>query len=189
MNTKEQVINQLIETNGYESYLEIGYRDGGSFHKINCFEKYAVDPEPLNSVEGLFVLTSDAFFKQNDKKFDLIFLDGLHESKQVRKDLVNASKFLSQKGAIVMHDLIPKNELMQRVPREVREWTGDCWRTWVGFRKKYPDMESLCFDFDYGVGVIFPDGKKIIGNFNEKDLSFEDYLLDIHDLANIKDGF
>ena len=39
-------------------------------------------------------ITSDDFFKQNKKKYDCIFIDGLHTYKQVKNDILNSIKFM-----------------------------------------------------------------------------------------------
>ena len=42
------------------------------------------------------------------QKFDIIFIDGLHEYDQVKKDIVNSLKFIDEKGFILIHDLLPE---------------------------------------------------------------------------------
>ena len=47
-------------------------------------------------------------FLKNTKKFDVIFIDGLHEYYQIRKDVINSLKYLDKNGYIVIHDLFPE---------------------------------------------------------------------------------
>ena len=47
-------------------------------------------------------------FLKNHSYFDIIFLDGLHNYEQTIKDINNALKFLNEKGAIIVHDCLPK---------------------------------------------------------------------------------
>lgn len=169
--TKEQIINSLIKDSGYSSYLEIGYGDGHCFKQINCDDKVSVDPA---SSGASFKGTSDEFFGQNDRKWDVIFIDGLHEAAQVRKDIVNAAKCLTDHGAIILHDIAPETEAMQVVPRQQREWTGDVWRAWDGFRKKYPDVRTEEHPVKYGLGVIFPEGKKVKAHFEDMETAWHE---------------
>src|SRR5690606_3611886 len=174
MNTKEQIINKLIEENGYTRYLEIGYQYGDCYNKISCEHKKACDPEV--EADGVHKMTSDQFFKQNEAIFDIVFIDGLHHADQVRKDIINASKWLSTNGAIVLHDLIPPTKEAQIVPRQTKHWTGDVWRAMVGFRKKYPEVVAYTHNFDYGVGVIFPAGKVFTRRFVDETTTYEDFV-------------
>ena len=48
--------------------------------------------------------TSDIFFKNNQKSFDIIYIDGLHKYYQVKKDLKNALKCLNEDGIIICDD-------------------------------------------------------------------------------------
>ena len=159
--TRDVIINNEIAKNNYKTYLEIGVMSGTNLRKIRNVKKTAVDPDP-KSKGTTHVMTSDMFFELNDfqykQNFDIIFIDGLHEANQVYKDIENALKCLNKGGTIVLHDMNPSTELMQRVPRETTLWTGDCWRAMVKFRCNY-EMLSYTVDTDYGVGIIKPDVK------------------------------
>jgi len=48
--------------------------------------------------------TSDNFFKVNNTKFDLIYIDGNHLYDFVKKDILNSLKFLKKNGLIVLDD-------------------------------------------------------------------------------------
>jgi GTP:adenosylcobinamide-phosphate guanylyltransferase len=146
------IINNLITEHGYKSYLEIGvYNKEWNFNKIKCKTKVGVDPNP--TVLATHALTSDAFFAQNKASFDIIFIDGLHHSEQVVKDIENSLSCLSKGGSIVVHDCNPTSKAMQAVPREQGEWTGDVWKAWLHFRER-KDLSMKVHDVDYGVGVI-----------------------------------
>lgn len=146
------IINRLIETYGYQTYLEIGvYNKALNYHKIKCQKKLGVDPDPKAGAD--IVKPSDVFFAKNRQHFDLIFIDGLHHADQVERDILNALKFLTDNGSIVVHDCNPTSEAMQQVPRIQGEWTGDVWRAWVKLRCR-ADLSMVVLDTDYGVGVI-----------------------------------
>ena len=77
--TRFDLINTIVEFAKIESYLEIGCCNNTCFNRINCRQKVGVDP----TSGGTLRMTSDAFFAVNVQVFDLIFIDGLHESPQV----------------------------------------------------------------------------------------------------------
>lgn len=155
--TRTDIINYLIEQNNYKSYLEIGVLDGKHFHQIKCEYKVCVDPSPKNfDNENLYKITSDEFFeKYNGEKFDIIFIDGLHESKQVKRDTNNSLKLLNNKGVITIHDCNPESELQQRVPRPKRckIWIGDGWKSFLHFRQEQ-NLNSYVVQTNNGVGII-----------------------------------
>ena len=173
--TKEEIINQLIKDNGYKSYLEIGYGDGYCFNQIECAFKEAVDPKFEGKDNRVFGMPSDDYFKENETTFDVIFIDGLHHANQVRKDIINASKILSEKGVILCHDIAPEDEWQSIVPRKQRVWTGDVYKAWEGFKEKYPDIEVQEYPVQYGLGAIYPNGKKFRAHFEIKEMTWEEY--------------
>lgn len=156
---RASIINHLIKRFNYKKYLEIGYYDGTNFSHINADIKYSVDPYPLKHTNS-HRMTSDEFFKNNSTIFDIIFVDGLHHSDQVYKDIVNSLKFLSERGTIVCHDMNPKTEKEQLVPRVSKHWTGDCWKAFVKLRSENNDLEMFVVDIDHGIGII----RRKIGN-------------------------
>lgn len=152
--TRTEIINLFIEKNNYKSYLEIGVQNGKNFYAVKCENKTGVDPDP-NS-KAILYLTSDVFFERAKKlkqKFDIIFIDGLHHAEQVHRDIFNSLECLSKGGVIVLHDMNPTSEAMQKVPRVQTEWTGDCWKAFVHFRTAMP-YKAYVIDTDYGVGII-----------------------------------
>lgn len=163
--TRTQIINHLIKKIKANSYLEIGVREpSGNFTNIDCSKKIAVDPFPLSP--DILPLTSDEFFKQNKSTFDVIFIDGLHHSDQVEKDIINSLKVLNKNGYIVCHDMNPTTELMQRVPSQTNaEWTGDCWRAWVKIRSNNSNLNMEVVNTDFGVGIITVGSQKLLNLF------------------------
>ena len=49
-------------------------------------------------------LTSDKFFEKNKKEFDIIYIDGSHHSKDVKKDFENSIKIIKKNGIIILDD-------------------------------------------------------------------------------------
>ena len=151
---RTDIINYLIKKYQYTSYLEIGYWNGINFKNINVKEKYAVDPDPKTT--PTHKMTSDEFFMQNSKYFDIIFIDGLHHADQTLRDIKNSLRYLNPNGTILCHDMNPTTERMQLVPipKGQNFWTGDCWKAWVELRKTNIDLELKVIDTDWGIGVI-----------------------------------
>jgi len=161
MITRTQIINALITSKGYKSYLEIGVNNkDGNFNHINCDLKWCVDPDPLFHAD--YIMDSDAFFDMNTRKYDLIFVDGLHHEEQVSRDMINALDSIVPHGTVVCHDMNPHSEIIQRIPRATQEWTGDCWKSWIKFRSFRPDLIMYVVDGDYGVGVMQKGVQKLL---------------------------
>jgi hypothetical protein len=154
INLRTDIINYLIERYSYKTYLEIGVYDVNiNFKKVIAPNKTGVDPNEAIDIE--FKMTSDKFFQQNTRTFDIIFIDGDHHSGQVYKDIINSLSVLNEGGTIVMHDCNPSSEAMQSVPPiQTGEWTGDVWRAFVRFRSETTDYLMFVINTDFGVGVI-----------------------------------
>lgn len=152
---KAQLLNLLILKYGYKSYLEIGTQyTHKNFDLIMCEDKVGVDPFPLSPTTHQ--VTSDEYFSKiaNGRKFDLIFVDGLHHSEQVVKDIVNSISHLNDNGRIVIHDCLPTTYEMQVRNDHGGEWTGDVWKAIVLLRTFRDDLFFTTYDMDYGCCVI-----------------------------------
>lgn len=181
--TRTEIIKALIDKTKAKKYLEIGMGSGLNFNSIECNYKICVDPTP--TVPVTFTLTSDDFFKQNKEKFDVIFIDGLHWSEQVYKDIVNSLNVLNDGGYIICHDMNPHSEFIQRYPQPLieSEWTGDCWKAWVKLRSERNDLNMCVVDTDYGCGVITKGKQVLIKTLN--DLTWETLENDRANLLNL----
>lgn len=158
---RTQIIQSLINKINAKKYLEIGVGGGDNFNNINCQHKVCVEPFP--TIPVTYTMTSDDFFHQNSDFFDVIFIDGLHESNQVYRDITNSLNFLNENGYIICHDMNPYCETIQKYPQEISgEWTGDCWKAWVKFRTERSNLTMYVVDSDYGCGVICRGSQKII---------------------------
>jgi hypothetical protein len=149
------IINAFARRLNYNSYLEVGTQyPAANFDKINVPVKVSVDPFPMGEVS--FVGTSDEYFASipSDLKFDIIFIDGLHHSEQVLKDIENSLRHLSGNGTIVCHDCLPKTQIMQHREDHGGEWTGDVWKAIATLRVERTDLDIRVIDTDFGCGVI-----------------------------------
>lgn len=174
---RTDIINDLVNKFGYTFYLEIGVKDPRkNFDQISINNKDGIDPvwkaEPISG--NKFEMTSDVFFDRLDKsiKYDLVFVDGLHHSEQIDKDIINSLKHLNWNGTIVLHDCNPIREDMQRYPRVSMQWTGDGWKSILKLRCSRTDLIISVIAADFGCGII-RRGKQEIYNI---DGSIENYL-------------
>lgn len=149
---RSTVINSIINHIKAIKYLEIGIDSGNNFNLVVCENKIGVDPN-LNAPCS-FHMTSDDFFEQNKDRFDVIFIDGLHHADFVERDILNSLSVLNNGGYIICHDMNPTNETMQRLPREVSYWMGDCWKAWVKLRSTIDNLSMYVIDTDCGCGII-----------------------------------
>lgn len=163
------IINKIIEENNFKNYLEIGVcNPEDCFDKIICESKDGVDPGvefTANPVK--YRMTSDEFFhllesnnlnKHPDFNWDVIFIDGLHISNQVMKDIINSLNHLSWNGYILLHDCNPPTIYMARedykVNNEYQPWNGTVWKALYWIRSHRGDLRSCVVDTDWGVGII-----------------------------------
>mgnify|MGYP001307709426 FL=1 len=159
------LINYVINKYDYKKYLEIGCHNNEVFNQIKI-EKIGVDPVSGGNFKG----TSDKFFEQNKENFDCIFIDGMHEYKQVKKDIINSIKFLNKNGIIILHDCLPKSISHQRVPRTRYSWNGDVWKAVVEART-WKHVDTFTVLSDQGLGII--KNKDNSDLLDLEDISFE----------------
>jgi hypothetical protein len=180
---RSEIIQNLIDKVQGKNYLEIGMGPGLNFSEIKCENKTCVDPNP--TVPVTYKLTSDDFFLSNKEKFDVIFIDGLHWSEQVYKDIINSLNVLNDNGYIICHDMNPHSEFIQRYPQPMveSEWTGDCWKAWVKLKSERTDLNMAVVDTDYGCGVISKGKQKLI-KIN-KELTWDDLNENRKELLNL----
>jgi hypothetical protein len=108
----------LGEQKFVDDYLEIGVEHGFTFQDVNYRNRIAVDPnikfnkiiKPRGTV--LSEITSNQFFKSLDidKKFGLVFLDGLHTYQQTSDDFLNLLPHLTKESVVVIDDTVPCDE-------------------------------------------------------------------------------
>lgn len=156
MKLRHHTINELIKEREYTSYLEIGLADGVNFNAVKCKNKLGIDPDLSlfrYDKKDIKKITSDEFFEKNKKKFDLIFIDGLHHAEQVEKDIINAYECLNKGGAILVHDINPFTEEMTVVPRQQSQWTGDVFKVWAGVTQN-TKLKTKYLEEKYGLGLI-----------------------------------
>ena len=84
------IVRALNKFKTIPMYLEIGCDQNDVFNSIPVIHSNKIGVDPNSG--GSHKMTSDDFFKQNDKSFDVIFIDGLHTYEQTQKDIINSLK-------------------------------------------------------------------------------------------------
>jgi Rps23 Pro-64 3,4-dihydroxylase Tpa1-like proline 4-hydroxylase len=190
------IINNYIIKKNKKSYLEIGIETGYTFTNVNIEEKIGVDPDPKIESSNIIKKTSDEFFKNNDKNFDIIFIDGMHQLEYVLKDFNNSVKFLNKNGIIFIDDVLPisKNE-QEKIPinpiyengilKYSSPWTGDVWKFIYYLLLNFKDkIEYTIFSHQNYRGVIkiclkenftILESSLLTINSYDYDMDFEDY--------------
>ena len=143
------LIEYLIKKYNYTNYLEIGCDKDQLFSKVKIKNKIGVDPFSGGNVRK----TSDKFFLENNEKFDIVFIDGLHIYSQVKKDILNSIQCLKPNGIVLVHDCMPDSVGKQAVPRYKMQWNGDVWKAIVDLRQKN-NLEIYTCEIDQGIGII-----------------------------------
>jgi hypothetical protein len=175
------IINKLITDNNFEKYLEIGVRrPEDCFDKINIKTKHSVDPgleEELNNVD--YPYTSDDFFIRlnngyldldSDYKWNVVFIDGLHISHQVEKDIFNSLNHLSNNGFILLHDCNPflYEYNHERVIEDYwgQGWNGTVWKVIYKLLCFNKELKIYTINTDEGVSVIKRGNRDKLVEFN-----------------------
>ncbi len=180
-----KIVQAIIDKIDAKRYLEIGVHNGGCFLTIKARRKFGVDPhfqipkvhkrqafrrDYRNLFNQYIEKTSDEFFSVDKtivhKKFDVVFIDGLHTYGQTLRDVENSLEALNPGGAIVMHDCLPPHEAASLAAPSLEEahrinppgwngeWCGDVWKTILYLRCFRKDVSACVFDCDKGIGVV-----------------------------------
>ena len=176
------LIRYLINKNDYKNYLEIGCDQNQLFSKIEIENKTGVDPESGGNIKT----TSDDFFSTNTKKFDIIFIDGLHIYEQVKKDILNSINCLNDGGIVLVHDCMPDSLAKQAVPRFKMKWNGDVWKAIVDLRQN-KDLDIYTCEMDEGIGIIKKNKNSEILKLDKpiNKLKFKDYYNNYKDYLRV----
>lgn len=210
MKTRTDLLNHLAEKYNLQRYLEIGVQVPElNFDKIKCPYKVGVDPD--RNAHATWQMTSDEFFAgypfievtskdsngipefltgnlEDEDKFDLCFIDGLHTAEQVKKDFENALKILSPNGFIVLHDTNPETYERTIVPRPTPTgpWNGSVWRFAVGFTG-YDRLWRWTVDIDNGCTVFWNRGEALneVVHYGVSEMPWEHFDKNRKDLLNL----
>jgi predicted O-methyltransferase YrrM len=150
----------------FQKYLEVGYSTGitntilnkfFNFKQIVAVDNFSADISSTSLLANLRRKNLSLICGNSDSKrilnivkefgkFDLIFIDGSHEYENVKKDLENYSKLLSNNGILAVHDI------------HSLEHPGVN-KAWNEFKKKnkfsYKEIVNKNYYFVCGVGLAF----------------------------------
>jgi hypothetical protein len=128
-----------------QSYLEIGVFDGSTFNDVEITNKDAVDPRFHFDVRAFatptvrfFEVTSDDFFLHfhNGKRYDLIFIDGLHTFEQTFRDFCASLAATHDRTVWLIDDVFPVDIYSahpdQKTALRSRHATGNKRKAWHG---------------------------------------------------------
>jgi len=180
-----QIIQYFIEKYNYKSWREIGYYKGWCFDNVKCDEKITIDPNPcktpeqeqlpyrtisqLGENEVLVKETSDDYFYDLKKVLrqqvgidheytggDIYLVDGMHEYKQVYRDIENCLEFLNDGGVVLCHDILPPTKEHTTTGDKHGNWNGDCYKALLQFIQSDPfgNYTIRTLDTDWGIGII-----------------------------------
>ncbi len=123
-----------------ETYLEIGV-DSGATLALASEAKLAIGVDPMSRPISLppqarlYRTESDTFFATETlagvfggRTVDLTFIDGLHRFEFALRDFVNAERWASRDGTILLHDCLAVTALAARRERASTFWVGDVWK-------------------------------------------------------------
>jgi len=152
------VINNIIKTEHYVTYLEIGYGTGLNYDNIQIKNKVGIDiGYGVEDKTKCFIGNATSYFSINKLMlFDIIFIDGSHLFEDVLEDIYISLDHISDSGTIVLHDCNPPNRQFQKrkqVPG-CPGWTGDVWKAIHYLKVHRKDLCIYVIDTDYGCGVI-----------------------------------
>ena len=161
--TRLELIQHFINKTNCKSYLEIGCDKNQIWDHIDVDTMFGVDPRRGGNMR----MTSDEFFKTNNKKFDVAFVDGLHEYSQVSRDVENSLNALNDNGVVIIHDMLPRNEAMAD-PDVIcgGSWLGDVYRLAFDLANRQ-DITFKLVLIDQGCGVVVKQPNKNPSNFNK----------------------
>ncbi len=176
-NTTSSILNDIPNIENL-SYLELGLGMGWNFKRIICRDKTGVDNNEKRQDDELktFLGTTDQFFEQCNKIFDIIFIDACHITEYVERDFNNSIKHSNK--FIFLHDTIPVYESYSKPE------FCDC----GGFRilayiLKETNMKPLIWDekFNMGLSLFYIPFEKVELTDFYKNLTYYEFMRIIKD--------
>jgi hypothetical protein len=151
MLSRYDAINRIIDIHDLKNptYLEIGVWTGDTFKNIKSNIKDGVDPGQYCNCDYVnYKMTSDEFFINHiNKKYDIIFIDGLHTAFQVSKDILNSINNLNSGGWIILDDVFPhcENEQERLNLNKSGSQTGDVWKALYNVLDKIVEISDVIY--------------------------------------------
>jgi hypothetical protein len=165
-------------------FLELGFFNqeniGNNFTNIEGFKsKTSVDMDNPNAT---FTMLTDDFFTQNDKKYDIIYIDAGHHWENVLKDYNNAIDYLNDGGVIFFHDLYPTPELA------TPQYCWDGFKVLNHFWNVMKLNNFLTYKPDVGTTFIHTNFPKIeMGDIDQVD--YQTFISNVSDCPHVVEDF
>ena len=161
---KYEIINHLIELNGYRSYLEVatpqtGFKFAAVTDRVSKVRiwSHASDSDDDGQPVTYRMSSDEAFtaIRESGQYYDIIFVDAWHTFAQTEQDILNSLECLSPYGSIVVHDCNPPEEKHAgEAPLNPDEWCGNVYQAIIKLRMTRHDISVYVVDIDVGCAVI-----------------------------------
>lgn len=152
-----EIITQIVRGCAFESFLELGIGCGvlSGMLRQHCPQLKQItgvdvsdgDP-PHEGVEWVRNKTTNAFFRDDDRTWDCIFVDADHMRPQATRDVVSSLKVLNDDGLLMMHDTYPPN--IESVNPMV---CGDVFETYLALAER-TDLEVVTLPLFNGLTIV-----------------------------------
>ena len=173
---KDEILNLLclIDASKPKIICEIGTATGGTNFLISQFPKTVTTMIGIDLfVKNKFMLSSynrnerDLHYIDGssydsktihkvkrilkDRYIDILFIDGDHSYNGVKKDYINYSPFVKDKGLIIFHDIIP--DYLTKFGKETGTYSGDVPVLWNELKTKFKYKEFVNNKDQDGLGI------------------------------------
>ena len=154
-----EIITEIVKGCAFESFLEIGIGCGVLAGKLaeRCpllKQVTGVDildgSAPPDGVEWIRKVSSDEFFRIDERTWDCILVDGDHMRPQATRDAINALKVLNDDGLIFLHDTYPPNDHPHTTSHMV---CGDVYKTYLAMAER-TDLEVVTLPLWCGLTIV-----------------------------------
>lgn len=171
------------------SYLEVGVQHGQTLQDVRVPFRWGVDPAPLFRTDRLppgvrfSSVVSDRFFAElaPQHRFDLAFLDGLHECGQTYRDLINTLNHASGRCIIIIDDVMPSDRYsaLPDLALAMREkqaaglldgrWHGDVYKVLIAIRDTHPELDFVVI----GTNAVDDNAQAILWRRDGQDRKYD----------------
>lgn len=158
IDNRKYFITDMVKFNKYKSYLELGIDNGKNISYVSnntLIKCIGVDVKSPSVING-FVFhkgTTDDFFINNTDTFDVVFIDACHKVSFVKRDFINALKFLNKNGIILLHDVDPIS--IGFIDDKGANYSANAYKIVNWIYKNYPDLNVIVIPIDEaGIAVV-----------------------------------
>jgi hypothetical protein len=192
---KEDIINYLINSFYYKSYLEIStVTSGFVYDKIINIEKhlFLYQTEYHENINIREDITENITIIKNLtllEKYDIIFVDPYHTFEQSYDDICLAFKLLNDNGIIVIHDCYPKYKELAKKQYKYGPWCGETYKALINFNYKNNMVQTYVVDCDFGCGIILKNKSRLfpylLKDIIVDNIDYEYFILNTNKLLDI----